>query len=65
MSIKELRNQSTAELNQALTAARQELHQLRLRSRTGAFKQAHRLRQLRKDIARSLTILKERQSTTG
>ncbi|MBI3320463.1 MAG: 50S ribosomal protein L29 [Candidatus Omnitrophica bacterium] len=60
---KELRAVPAVELSQRLTEARKTLTLLRLKARQGALEQPHQIRQLRRDIARLLTVLTEEKGT--
>jgi len=53
-----------AELHQRMAETRRELTALRLKARQGAVEQPHRIRQMRQDIARILTVLAEQQPAT-
>ncbi|MBI3087563.1 MAG: 50S ribosomal protein L29 [Candidatus Omnitrophica bacterium] len=57
--VSELRGLPEAELRQRLAQTRQELVTLRLKAKQGALEQPHRIRQMRRDIARMLTTLHE------
>jgi large subunit ribosomal protein L29 len=59
---KELRGSSEADLRTQLEAARRELWDGRLKARAGSLQQPHRLRAIRRQAARLLTVLKESQS---
>ena len=61
MNSKEIRDLSPAEITTKIKEKRDELLQLRLRRQTGQVEKTHLLRVLRKDIARLLTILNEKQ----
>lgn len=63
-SVKDLRALPDAELTTQLDALRKELWQARLKATEGAFQQTHRLRELRRDVARVKTIMRERQRVT-
>ena len=60
MKAKEFRDLSVAEINVKLNETREELLNLRLRKQTGQVEKTHRLRALRKDIARLETIKTEK-----
>lgn len=60
---KELRALGEPELQSQLEKTRQELGALRLKAAHGAIEQPHRIRQLRKDVAKMLTLLNEKVST--
>jgi len=60
MKAEELKAASTQELTSKLDATRQELAELKLKAATSEFKQWHQMRQLRRQIARTLTALRDR-----
>ncbi len=59
--VKELRALSDEELNTRITEAKKELFDLRLKQSTGSLEKPSRIRELRKNVARMKTILKERE----
>ncbi len=61
MKASEIRALSTEEIRARLEAAYEELYQLRVSHRIGQLKNPARLRELRRDIARMKTILRERE----
>jgi len=61
MKTSELRELTADELQQRLEDTRQELFNLRVQQATGQIEKATRLRILRRDAARFLTLLRERQ----
>ena len=62
--LQELRSLSPAELTQKRDALGQELAQLRLKTKTVGVEKPARFHQLRRYIARVLTVLREGQPTT-
>ena len=62
MTSKEIRDLSPDEIITKLREVREELLQLRLRKQTGQVEKTDKLRTLRKDIARLLTIQNEKKS---
>lgn len=62
MTSKEIRDLSSDEITAKVTAAREELLQLRLRKQTGQVEKTSQLRTLRKDIARLLTIKNQKKT---
>ena len=60
MKPKEILSLSTPELGTKLRESRDELLQLRLRKQSGQVEKTHRLRALRKDIARLETVLRQK-----
>lgn len=61
----EIRGWSDDELRNRLEQARRELFNLRIQWMMGQLKDVNRIRALRKDIARMLTIMRERASGGG
>ena len=59
---KELRALGEPELQSQLAKAREELAALRLKAAQGTVEQPHKIRQIRKDVARMLTLLNEKPS---
>ena len=62
MNIKEIRDKSSDELNKTLEQFKVELFDLRFQRATGSIENPMRIRELKKSIARILTVLKERES---
>ncbi len=58
MKAKEMRDKTSEELNHLLAAWREELFNLNVRAMTGQMKQYSRVREIKKDIARVLTIVR-------
>jgi large subunit ribosomal protein L29 len=61
MKAKELIELTTAEIEQKLAQYKEELFNLRFQKATGQLDNPARLRQVRKDIARCKTVLRERE----
>ena len=61
MKVKELRIKSGEELEEQLTQLRREMLNLRFQKETEEFRNKARFKTIRKDIARILTILHERE----
>lgn len=61
MRAKELIELTTAEIEQKLAQYKEELFNLRFQSVTGQLENPARLSQVRKDIARCKTVLRERE----
>ncbi|MEO5361363.1 MAG: 50S ribosomal protein L29 [Nitrospirota bacterium] len=59
MKVKELRNQTLDELNVKEQELRKELFNLRFQSATGEIQNPRRIRQIKKDVARVLTLKTE------
>ena len=62
MNVKEIRDKSNEELLKTLEEFKSELFNLRFERATGSIENPMRIRELRKSIARILTVLKERES---
>ena len=65
MKAKELRAMSAEDLNKKITESKKELFDLRLKQSTGQLEKPSKIRELRKDVARMKTILKERELENG
>lgn len=65
MKAKELRNLTYEELQKKLKEARQELFNLRFQLATGQLKNYRRIKEVKKDIARILTVLKEMENSSN
>lgn len=65
MKTRELRDLTADELRQRQDEARKELFNLRIRQSVGNIEKPSRIRELRRDIARMLTIDQERKATEG
>jgi large subunit ribosomal protein L29 len=61
MKIAELRKLSNEELTTKIAEAKKELLDLRIKKSTGTLEKPSKINELRKGIARALTILKERE----
>ena len=65
MKIKDLRELSTKELEGKILDSKKELFSLRMKQSTGTLDKPSRIKELRKDVARMKTILRERELTGG
>lgn len=65
MKIKELRSLSIEDLNKKITESKKELFDLRLKQAAGQLEKPSRMRELRKDVARMKTIIRERELENG
>jgi large subunit ribosomal protein L29 len=63
MRARQLRDLSDDELERKLADTRQELFNLRFQAATGALENSARLRLVRREIARILTVKTEREAT--
>lgn len=62
MKTAELRNKSVEELNKHLVELQQEQFKLRMSKATGQLARTHRLKEVRRDIARARTILGQKSN---
>jgi large subunit ribosomal protein L29 len=65
MKASELRDLSTEEIESRVDQLKDELFNLRFQLATGQLENPMRIRQVRKDIARAKTILKQRELGIG
>jgi large subunit ribosomal protein L29 len=65
MKAKDIRNLSTVEIETKITELKDELFNLRFQLATGQLENPMRIREVRKDIARAKTILRERELGIG
>ena len=65
MKAREIRELSTDELNLRLDSLKEELFNLRFQVATGQLDNPMRVRQVRKDIARVKTVLRQRELGIG
>ncbi|CAM3883979.1 50S ribosomal protein L29 [Alicyclobacillus pomorum] len=65
MKAKELRGLTTEEIESRIDQLKDELFNLRFQLATGQLENPMRIRQVRKDIARAKTILKQRELGIG
>ncbi|MBA2876755.1 50S ribosomal protein L29 [Thermaerobacillus caldiproteolyticus] len=61
MKAKEIRELTTAEIEQKIKSLKEELFNLRFQLATGQLENTARIREVRKDIARMKTIIRERE----
>ena len=61
MKVNEIRNLSTAELNEKTVSLREELFNLRFQLATGQLENPMRIREVRKTIARIKTVQREKE----
>lgn len=62
MNIEEIKNMSTDELNDSLLGLKKEAFNLRFQQANGQLENTSRMRDVRKDIARVSTVLREQQT---
>ena len=65
LSTKELEGKITKELEGKIRESKKELFGLRMKQSTGTLDKPSRIKELRKDVARMKTILKEREFAGG
>jgi large subunit ribosomal protein L29 len=61
MKATEFRNLTTAEIEQKVNGFKEELFNLRFQSATGQLDNPNRIGEVRKEIARAKTVLRERE----
>ena len=61
MKVKEIRELSTEEINEKLVETKQELFNLRFQQATGNLEKPSRIKDLRHQVARLKTVLRERE----
>ena len=61
MKVKVLRDLSTAELEKKVVDLKEELFNLRFQMATGQLENPMRIKEIRKDIAKAKTVLRERE----
>lgn len=65
MKINDIRKMSNEELTKKITETKEELFTMRMQQANGTLEKSTRLRELRRDVARMKTILKERELNGG
>ena len=61
MKFKEIRELSTKDINEKIVSAKEELFNLRFQQATGSLEKPSRIRELRHEVARLKTVLRERE----
>ena len=61
MKVKEIRELSTKEINEKIISAKEELFNLRFQQATGSLEKPSRIKDLRHEVARLKTVLRERE----
>jgi len=65
MKVNELRKLTTENLEKKITESKKELLDLRFKQSTGALEKPSKVHELRKEIARMKTIIRERELSEG
>ena len=65
MKINDLRKLTKEDLNKKITESKKELLDLRIKQSTGSLEKPSKIHELRKDVARMKTILRERELSEG
>ena len=65
MKINELRKLTNEDLNKKITESKKELLDLRIKQSAGSLEKPSKIHELRKDVARMKTILRERELSEG
>lgn len=61
MKVKEIRELSTKEINEKIVSAKEELFNLKFQQATASLEKPSRIRELRHEVARMKTVLRERE----
>ena len=64
MKVNEIRKLSDKEINEKIVSSKEELFNLRLQQATGTLEKPSRIRELRHEVARMKTVLREREGET-
>ncbi|UWD34297.1 50S ribosomal protein L29 [Mesomycoplasma molare] len=64
MEFKELKNKSLSELEKLVTEYKAELFSLRFKNATSRLDKTHQIKEIRKNIARVLTAIKQQENAT-
>ena len=65
MKVNELRKLTSEDLTKKITDSKKELLDLRFKQSTGSLEKPSKIHELRKDVARMKTILRERELSEG
>lgn len=65
MKVNELRKLTSEDLTKKITESKKELLDLRIKQSTGSLEKPSKIHELRKDVARMKTILRERELSEG
>ena len=65
MKVSEIRKLTNEEIQAKVIESKKELLNLRIKNATGSLDKPSKINELRKDVARMLTVLKERENSTG
>ena len=65
MKMVEIRKLATEDLNKKLEEIKKELFNLKFSAATGNLEKPHRIKELRHDVARIKTVIKERELNEG
>jgi len=61
MKVKDIRELTTEEINKKIVDSKQELFNLRFQQATGSLEKPSRIKELRHDVAKCKTVLRERE----
>lgn len=65
MKVSEIRKLKDEEILEKVKESKKELLNLRIKNATGSLDKPSKLKEMKKDVARMLTVLKEREQGTG
>lgn len=60
LKARDLQNETTEELRERESALRKELYELRIQAHSSRVEKPHRIKEIRRNMARLLTVLKEK-----
>lgn len=62
LKAKDIRNETIEELREKGSALHKELYELKMRAHSSRIEKPHRIKEVRRDIARLLSVLKEKEN---
>lgn len=65
MKVSEIRKLKDEEILEKVKESKKELLNLRIKNATGSLDKPSKLKEMKKDVARMLTVLKERETSAG
>ncbi|MFH1856816.1 MAG: 50S ribosomal protein L29 [Candidatus Omnitrophota bacterium] len=64
LKAKDLRNETIEELREKKITLSKELYELRFKAHSGQIEKPHKIKEIRRDIAKLLTVLKEKENVS-
>lgn len=62
LKAKDIRNETIGELKEKESTLHKELYELKMHANSGRIEKPHRIKEVRRDIARLLSVLKEKEN---